>query len=95
MEDFNSFVNNAKTDGSGDIMSMVNSLASKFDGKSTNDLLSAIYKEAKTLDMDLLARLIYDSKGPITIRDEDAEYIKNEFIVKLPYYVQKEILPSL
>ena len=47
MEDFNSFVNDAKTDGSGDIMSMVNSLASKFDGKSTNDLLSAIYKEAK------------------------------------------------
>ena len=56
---------------------------------------NAIYKEAKTLDMDLLARLIYDSKGPIVIRDEDAEYIKNEFIVKLPYYVQKEILPSL
>lgn len=59
------------------------------------ELGNAIYKEAKTLDMDLLARLIYDSKGPITIRDEDAEYIKNEFIVKLPYYVQKEILPSL
>ena len=59
------------------------------------ELGNAIYKEAKTLDMDLLARLIYDSKGPITIRDEDAEYIKNTFIVKLPYYVQKEILPSL
>ena len=59
------------------------------------ELGNAIYKEAKTLDMDLLARLIYDSKGPIAIRDEDAEYIKNTFIVKLPYFVQKEILPSL
>ena len=59
------------------------------------ELGNAIYKEAKTLDRDILARLIYDSAGPITISDEDAEYIKNTFIVKLPYYVQKEILPSL
>ena len=59
------------------------------------ELGNAIYKEAKTLDRDILARLIYDSTGPITISDEDAEYIKNTFIIKLPYYVQKEILPSL
>ena len=45
--------------------------------------------------MDILARLIYDSTGPVTISDEDAEYIKNTFIVNLPYFVQKEILPSL
>ena len=56
---------------------------------------NAIYKDAKNLEMDLLARLIYDSTGPITISDDAAEYIKNTFIVNLPYYVQKEILPSL
>ena len=59
------------------------------------ELGNAIYKEAKTLDRDILARLIYDSSGPISISDEEAEYIKDTFIVKLPYYVQKEILPSL
>ena len=47
MEDFNSFANNKGANDNQDIINMVKSLAGKFDGKSTNDILSAIYKQAK------------------------------------------------
>ena len=51
MKDFNEYAENAeKTDFAkqGNIFALVNSLAKKFDGKSQNELLSAIYKEAKS-----------------------------------------------
>ena len=47
MDDFNSY---AKKDGDKkqkNIYDLVGELASKFDGKNTNELLSAIYKEAR------------------------------------------------
>ncbi len=54
MEDFNSFVNNQKSNtkntyGNMDknLYNLVSSLAGKFDGKSQNDLIKAIYQEAK------------------------------------------------
>ncbi len=54
MEDFNSFVNNEKNNKKGapngmdkNLYNMVSSLAGKFDGKSQNDLIKAIYQEAK------------------------------------------------
>ena len=54
MEDFNSFVNNeknnkkAKPNGmDSNLYNMVSSLAGRFDGKSQNDLIKAIYQEAK------------------------------------------------
>ena len=73
----------------------ISTLLSKLKELHSDSNIEIIYKEAKNLEMDQLARLIYDSTGPITISDEAAEYIKNTFIVNLPYYVQKEILPSL
>ena len=54
MEDFNSYVNNAKNNKTKvpngmdkNLYNMVSSLAGKFDGKSQNDLIKAIYQEAK------------------------------------------------
>ncbi len=54
MEDFNSYVNNAKNNKKEkpngmdkNLYNMVSSLAGKFDGKSQNDLIKAIYQEAK------------------------------------------------
>ena len=54
MQDFNDYVKNGGDASSDDIQGMdknlfglVNSLASKFDGKSQNDLILAIYEEAK------------------------------------------------
>lgn len=54
MEDFNSYVNNAKNNKRNEpngmdknLYNMVSSLAGKFDGKSQNDLIKAIYQEAK------------------------------------------------
>ena len=54
MEDFNSFVNNEKNNQNGvpngmdkNLYNMVSSLAGKFDGKSQNDLIKAIYQQAK------------------------------------------------
>lgn len=53
MEDFNSFAGNPDNFGekggktSQNIFDLVNELSAKFDGKNTNELLSAIYKEAK------------------------------------------------
>ena len=47
MDDFNTYASNSNTNSNQDLMDMVKSLAGKFDGKSTNDILSAIYKEAK------------------------------------------------
>lgn len=54
MKDFNEYAENAKNQGlkpdsvKNNLFSMVNSLAKKFDGKSQQELLSAIYKEAKS-----------------------------------------------
>lgn len=49
MEDFNGYAGKESENLSGEsnIFNLVNSLAKKFDGKSQNDLLMAIYKEAK------------------------------------------------
>lgn len=47
MEDFNNYSKREEQSQSGNIFNLVNSLAKKFDGKSQNDLLAAIYKEAK------------------------------------------------
>ena len=47
MEDFNSFANNDKGNKNSNIYDLVKDLANKFDGKSSNELLTAIYKEAK------------------------------------------------
>ena len=54
MEDFNSFVNNEKKNKKDipngmdkNLYNLVSSLAGKFDGKSQNDLIKAIYQEAK------------------------------------------------
>lgn len=53
MQDFNEYVKKGKreeaTGGneSGNIFNLVNSLANKFDGKSQNELMRAVYEEAK------------------------------------------------
>ena len=53
MEDFNEYVkngggfDNGKIDENTDLFKLVNSLATKFDGKSSGELLSAIYREAE------------------------------------------------
>lgn len=52
MQDFNDYVKNNKGDNNpngayDDIMKKVGALAGKFDGKSQNDLMRAIYEEAK------------------------------------------------
>ena len=54
MEDFNSYVNNAKNNKTKapngmdkNLYNLVSSLAGKFDGKSQNDLIKALYQEAK------------------------------------------------
>lgn len=53
MKDFNEYAENAKkADGDsgsqGNLFALVNNLSKKFDGKSQNELLSAIYQEAKS-----------------------------------------------
>lgn len=52
MQDFNEYIknqnrSNPESNDSGNIFNLVNSLAGKFDGKSQNDLMKAIYEEAK------------------------------------------------
>ena len=58
MQDFNDYVNSSKSNNdkngsysnTGDydnIMNMVSNLAGKFDGKSQNDLMRAVYEQAK------------------------------------------------
>ncbi len=47
MEDFNNYVNNGSNDNGGNIFNLVSSLANKYDGKNQNELLMAIYREAK------------------------------------------------
>ena len=55
MQDFNEYVKNCNESNvsndysamDGNILNMVSSLASRFDGKSQNELLAAIYEEAK------------------------------------------------
>lgn len=50
MQDFNEYSKNFKNESVGDteksIMDLVKNLSKKFDGKSQNDLLKAIYEEA-------------------------------------------------
>jgi hypothetical protein len=52
MQDFNDYVKNNKASGQSasandDIMKMVGSLASKFDGRNQTDLMRAVYEQAK------------------------------------------------
>ena len=53
MQDFNDYVKNNKSGSSdnakidGDLFNLINSLAGKFDGKSQNELMKAVYEEAK------------------------------------------------
>ena len=48
MEDFNSFAKDSNTNTNpDDISQMVSSIANKFEGKTTNDLLAEIYKQAE------------------------------------------------
>lgn len=47
MEDFNDYVKNGGELPDQNILNMVSSLAKKFDGKNQNELLMAIYNEAK------------------------------------------------
>ncbi len=50
MQDFNDYVNSYKNSGDTDttnLFNLVNSLAEKFDGKSQNELMKAVYEEAK------------------------------------------------
>ena len=48
MQDFNEFSKSKhnSTSGSGDLYDLVKNLSARFDGKSQNDLLKAIYDEA-------------------------------------------------
>ena len=70
MQDFNEYVKNCNESGDcndysamdGNIMNMVSSLATRFDGKSQNELLMAIYDEAKK----------GKSRGTLTNADIDA-----------------------
>ncbi len=51
MQDFNEYIKNSKKDGENvegsNLFNLVNSLAGKFDGKSQNELMRAVYEEAK------------------------------------------------
>lgn len=47
MEDFNSYAKHGGGKKEKNVYDMVAEIAGKFDGKNTNELLSAIYKEAK------------------------------------------------
>ncbi len=48
MEDFNEYAKNAKDEfPDKNIFNLVSSIAAKYDGKSQNELLAAIYKEAQ------------------------------------------------
>jgi nicotinamide riboside kinase len=49
MQDFNDYVNNCGQEkkGGDDLFNLVNALAGQFDGKSQNELMRAIYQEAK------------------------------------------------
>ena len=69
MQDFNDYLKNEGAERTedyssldGNIMNMVSSLATRFDGKSQNELLMAIYEEAKK----------GKSRGTLTNDDIDA-----------------------
>ena len=47
MEDFNDYANNSEEFQDKNLFNLVNSIAAKYDGKSQNELLAAIYKEAQ------------------------------------------------
>lgn len=67
MQDFNNYANNqskgnGQKDNGSDLFGLVNSLARSFDGKSQNELISAVYQEAKKGKMN----------GTLTNADLDA-----------------------
>ena len=47
MEDFNSYVKGNEDLTEQNLFNLVNSIATRYDGKNQNDILMAIYKEAK------------------------------------------------
>lgn len=52
MQDFNEFAKSDKNDNdegglNSDIFNLINALSGKFDGKSQNELMRAVYEEAK------------------------------------------------
>ena len=54
MQDFNEYAKTHKQNGGGNgsgapqnLMNLVSSLAAKYDGKNTNELIQAVYEEAK------------------------------------------------
>ena len=47
MQDFNDYIKNGGEMPDKNLFDLVNSIASKYDGKNQNELLMAIYKEAK------------------------------------------------
>ena len=82
MEDFRKYSNRQKEEaqGSFNVFDMVKNLSQKFDGKNTNDLLSAIYKEAEkgkrqgtlsNADLDNFAMTIYPF-----LDDKKRKYLK-------------------
>ena len=91
MQDFNDYVKNGgstsgiNTDGvDPNILNMVTSLANRFDGKSQNELLMAIYEEAKkgkrqgtlsNADIDnfakMLSPMLDDKKRKILLKIAD------------------------
>ncbi len=91
MEDFNSFANDQKNNKTKmpngmdkNLYNLVSSLAGKFDGKSQNDLIKAIYQEAKrgkeqgtlsNADIDnfvgMLSPLLDDKKRKMLIKIAD------------------------
>ena len=82
MEDFKEYNSrkNREEQNSFNVFDMVKNLSQKFDGKSTNDLLSAIYKEAEkgkrqgtlsNADLDNFAMTIYPF-----LDDKKRKYLK-------------------
>lgn len=47
MQDFNEYANSSDSSVPQDLLNLVTKLAQKYDGKSQNELLMAIYQEAK------------------------------------------------
>jgi hypothetical protein len=82
MEDFREYNSRNKVEGqsSFNVFDMVKNLSQKFDGKNTNDLISAIYKEAEkgkrqgtlsNADLDNFAMTIYPF-----LDDKKRKYLK-------------------
>ena len=86
MEDFNSYANGNDDLTEQNLFNLVNSIASRYDGKNQNDILMAIYKEAKkgkergTLtneDLDSFARML----SPLL--DEKKKMVLNKIVNEL------------